>query len=138
MPDDSTNLATIAALYAAFGQGDIPTIIDKLAEDVAWETWADNSAATAGVSYLQPRTGKDGALQFFMLTSQMKVTEFNVLSLMAGNNQVAAEFVISAQNPRTGKTYRDEEMHLWTFNEEGKVSRLRHYVDTWKHIAAAQ
>jgi hypothetical protein len=27
-------------------------------------------------------------------------------------------------------------MHLWTFNDDGKVSRLRHYTDTAKHIAA--
>jgi ketosteroid isomerase-like protein len=29
-------------------------------------------------------------------------------------------------------------MHLWTFNEDGKVRRLRHYTDTAKHIAAVQ
>jgi hypothetical protein len=28
------------------------------------------------------------------------------------------------------------EDHLWTFNEAGTVSALRHYVDTAKHIAA--
>jgi ketosteroid isomerase-like protein len=35
-----------------------------------------------------------------------------------------------------GGHYRDEEMHLWTFDDEGKVTRLRHYTDTAKHIAA--
>jgi hypothetical protein len=29
-------------------------------------------------------------------------------------------------------------MHLFTFNAEGKVTRLRHYTDTAKHIAAAR
>jgi len=33
--------------------------------------------------------------------------------------------------------YRDEEMHLWTFDANGKVIRLRHYTDTAKHIQAA-
>ena len=37
-----------------------------------------------------------------------------------------------------GGHYRDEEMHLWTFNDKGKVSRLRHYTDTAKHIAASE
>ena len=32
--------------------------------------------------------------------------------------------------------YRDEEMHLWTFGDDGKVSRLGHDVETAKHIAA--
>jgi len=31
---------------------------------------------------------------------------------------------------------RDEELHLWGFDSEGKVNRMRHYVDTAKHIAA--
>jgi uncharacterized protein len=35
-----------------------------------------------------------------------------------------------------GGHYRDEEIHLWTFDDAGKVVRLRHYVDTAKHIAA--
>lgn len=37
-----------------------------------------------------------------------------------------------------GGSYRDEEIQLWTFNDDGKVCRLRHYVDTAKHIAAWQ
>ena len=32
--------------------------------------------------------------------------------------------------------FRDEEVHLWTFNDAGKVTRLRHYTDTAKQIAA--
>ena len=35
-----------------------------------------------------------------------------------------------------GRSYRDEEVHLWTFNADGKVARLRHYLDTAKHIQA--
>jgi ketosteroid isomerase-like protein len=55
---------------------------------------------------------------------------------MADDNQVAAEVVIEVEIPVTGGHYRDEEMHLWTFDETGKVIRLRHYIDTAKHIAA--
>jgi uncharacterized protein len=50
---------------------------------------------------------------------------------------VAAEFVIEA-TPPGGFRYRDEEMHLWTFGPDGKVTRLRHYLDTAKHIKAAR
>jgi uncharacterized protein len=39
--------------------------------------------------------------------------------------------------PSTSGHYRDEEMHLWTFDATGKVIRLRHYTDTAKHIRAA-
>jgi uncharacterized protein len=129
---------TVKGIYDAFGRGDIPAILDTLADDVAWEEWNDNSAAHAGVPWLQPRHGRDGAAAFFGLVgSQLHVRDFRVLSIMAGDHQVAAEFVIEADVPSTGGHYRDEEMHLWTFNAEGKVTRLRHYTDTAKHIRAA-
>jgi len=57
---------------------------------------------------------------------------------MAGGNQVAVEFIIEVALPALGTQYRDEEIHLWTLNAEGKVTRLRHYTDTAKHMAAAQ
>lgn len=135
----SDNLATVGAIYEAFGKGDIPAILDHLADDVRWEEWADNTAQEAGVPWLQARQGKAGALAFFQLMgTRLQVTEFSVLSLMAGGNQVAVEFVIACDVKGTDKRYRDEEIHLWTFNEAGKVTRLRHYTDTAKHIAAAQ
>ncbi len=57
---------------------------------------------------------------------------------MAGGNQVAAEIEIEFESPATGRGLRDQEMHLWTFDDSGQVIRLRHYVDTAKHIATAQ
>ena len=130
-------LSTVGKIYEAFGKGDIPTILAQMADDEQWEAWADNSAQKAGVPWLQARQGKDGVLAFFQVLGGMPVKDFQVVSLMAGGNQVAAEFVIEVEVPTTGGHYRDEEIHLWTFNEAGQVSRLRHYTDTAKHIAAA-
>jgi ketosteroid isomerase-like protein len=36
-----------------------------------------------------------------------------------------------------GEPYRDEEIHLWDFNDEGLITRLRHYTDTAKQMRAA-
>ena len=30
----------------------------------------------------------------------------------------------------------DEELHLYSFNDDGKISRMRHYVDSAKQIEA--
>ena len=46
-----------------------------------------------------------------------------------------AEIVIAATLPNGGR-FRDEELHLWGFDADGKINRMRHYVDTAKHIAA--
>ena len=63
----SPNLETVKQIYAASGRGDIPAILDTLADDVAWEAWADNSASKLGVPWLLPRHGKSGAAEFFGL-----------------------------------------------------------------------
>jgi hypothetical protein len=42
-----TGNATIAAIYEAFGRGDVPAILDHLADDVTWDgEWAPLSATS--------------------------------------------------------------------------------------------
>lgn len=132
------NIAAVAAIYEAFGRGDIPAILEPLAEDIRWEEWADNSAQRAGVPWFQPRHGKDGVMAFFGVVGRLRISHFRVLSLLGGGNQVAVEVEIEAEYPETGGRYRDEELHLWTFDDAGRVVRMRHYTDTAKHIAAAR
>ncbi|MDX2047624.1 MAG: nuclear transport factor 2 family protein [Chitinophagaceae bacterium] len=135
--DSNKNVARVNHIYESFGRGDIPAILDELADDVQWEQWADNTAQKAGVPWLQARKGKYEVSEFFKIIGTFNIKDFRVLSVMGNGNQVAAEFIIEADVPSTGGYYRDEEMHLWTFNDEGKVTRLRHYADTAKHTAAA-
>ncbi len=134
----NNNVATVNRIYEAFGKGDIPTIIDCLADNVQWEQWADNSAQKAGVPWMQTQKGKQGVLDFFKIAGELEVKDFQVLSIMANETKVTAEIIFEARVPSTGNHYRDEEIHLWTFNEEGKVIGLRHYADTAKLIAACQ
>ncbi len=134
----NNNIATVNSIYEAFGKGDIAAIIERLSDDIKWEEWADNSSQKAGVPWMQLRNGKDGALDFFKGMSELGVKDFRVLSVMGDDSQVAAEVIFEADVLTTGRWYRDEEIHLWTFDEEGKVNRFRHYTDTAKHIAAAQ
>lgn len=128
---------TVQAIYEAFGRGDIPAILERLADDIRWEEWPDNHAQAAGVPWLQPLAGKQATLQFFSVVGGFQFHDFQVRSLMAGGNQVAADVLVDA-TVTSGVRIRDEELHLWTFDDSGKVTRFRHYVDTAKHIAAAR
>jgi ketosteroid isomerase-like protein len=132
-----TNVQAVQEIYAAFGRGDVPFILEQLAEDVAWEQWENHSAQKAGVDHLLARHGKAGAAEFFGAIAPFEITDFQVLALLDGGDQVGAEILIDANLPN-GAHLRDEELHLWTFGPDGKVTRFRHYVDTAKHIAAAQ
>jgi ketosteroid isomerase-like protein len=127
--------ATVAVLYAAFGRGDVPAILERLAPDVAWDDWADNFAQRAGVPHLLPRHGRDEVAGFFAVLAPMTLLDFAVLDLIGTGRQVVAEVRASFALPNGGR-FADEELHLWTFDEAGRVSRFRHYCDTAKHIAA--
>jgi ketosteroid isomerase-like protein len=133
-----TNTETVQAIYEAFGQGDVPAILDKLAPDVRWEHWADNRAQAEEVPWMRARTGQGEVAEFFKVVGNFEIHEFRVLGVMEGGDQVAVEMLIEVTDRASGGHYRDEELHLWTFDDRGKVIRLRHYTDTAKQIAAAK
>jgi ketosteroid isomerase-like protein len=131
----AANLASVSDIYAAFGRGDVPSILDKIAPNCQWESWANNRAQRSGVPTLQPRTGPAGVGEFFAAVGELTIHDFQVLDVIAGERQVAAEVVIEFSTPSGGRS-RDEELHLWTLDERQQVVRMRHYVDTAKHMAA--
>ena len=131
------NTEVVQSIYAAFGRGDVATILGHLNDPVGWEEWtAGNSAQKLAVPWMALRQHPSEVAQFFGVVATLKFHDFQVLSILAGGNQVAAEVFIHFETPG-GAHLRDEEIHLWTFNDQGKVTRFRHYADTHKHIAAA-
>lgn len=133
----SNNIETVAKIYEAFGKSDIPGILIHLSDDVRWEEWKDNFAQKAGVPWLRSGTGKDAVTEFFKVIGAFSFKKFDVISLMEGNGQVAAEINFELEMPN-GTVVEDEEIHLWTFDDTGKVIRFRHYLDTAKHISSAK
>jgi hypothetical protein len=128
--------AIVGGIYAAFGRGDIEAVLAPLAEDVSWDAdWADLFSQRAGVGVAAPRHGSAGVLEFLALVGTFQMHDFQVLDLMASDRQVVAQVTIEMSYPNGGR-FRDEELHLWRFSTDGKVTALRHYTDTAKHIAA--
>lgn len=125
-----SNLATVKSIYEAFNRGDIPYILDRLADNVEWEKWKDNYAQKADLPYLRPQTGRQGVTDFFAAVEDLGITNIDIISMMEGDNQVAVEIYLESAK------FDDEEIHLFTFNDEGKITRFRHYLDTAKQIAA--
>ena len=129
--------ATVGTIYEAFGRGDVPGVLEHLADDVAWDEWPDNFAQRAGAPHLLPRHGRDDVAGFFGVIGAWTVLGFEVLDVFGDGRQVGAEVRASFALPGGGR-FADEEVHLWTFDDAGRVSRFRHYVDTAKHIAACR
>ncbi|CAM3554143.1 nuclear transport factor 2 family protein [Smaragdicoccus niigatensis] len=130
--------STVEAIYAAFGSGDIPAILDRLADDVSWDAdWADNWAQTrATLSHFRPRRGREAVGELFAVLGTYVFHEFTVHDVMSNDRRAVAMITIEFTAP-DGTHIRDEELHLWTFDEAGLVSSIRHYVDTAKHSGSA-
>ncbi len=131
-------VATVTAIYEAFGRGDVPTILSLLADDVVFDDdTLPSSAQSAGHPLLRTHRGKEGVAAFFAELGNYAFHDFQVTDVLAGDGVVATRVVIDVAYP-SGARFRDDEMHLWRFNEEGLITEMRHYSDTAKHLSAWQ
>jgi ketosteroid isomerase-like protein len=135
-----SNIGTVQGMYEAFGRGDVPAILEQMADDVSWEAWeVENTAQEAGVPWVLPRSGREGVTEFFRdIAEGLEFHNFEPVNLLEGGNQVAATIRIDFTVKATGERRQDEEIHLWTFGPDGKVTGMRHYIDTAKHIKAVK
>jgi hypothetical protein len=84
---------------------------------------------------MKPRQGRAGVAEFFAYVATMQIQDFQVLDMLASDHQVVVEVQISVAMPG-GSSMIDEELHLYSLNDEGRVNRMRHYIDTAKQIKA--
>jgi uncharacterized protein len=131
----AANLAVVGGIYEAFGRGDIDFILGQIADDCAWDSWLDNHGQKAGIPPMKSRHGRAGVAEFFAYVATMQIQEFQVLDMLASDHQVVVEVQMSIATP-DGGSVTDEELHLYSLNDEGRINRMRHYVDTAKRIKA--
>jgi uncharacterized protein len=134
-----TNRETVQEIYAAFGRGDIATILDALADDVRWDHLPDGGGAHRhGVPWLAERTGRDDVAGFFEALRALDFHEFAPTALLAGGDQVVALIDEDVTVRATGERFRDATAHVWTFDSDGRVVAFRHIADSVKHVEAHQ
>jgi ketosteroid isomerase-like protein len=134
----STNNAdTIRAIYTAFGRGDVPAILEHVADDVEWEF---AYGAGDGIPWLVPRRGRAGAAAFFQSAAEhLEFSRFQIDHLLADGPLVIALASLEARVKSTGKVIREnQEPHVWHFDERGRVIRFRHAADTLQQYRALQ
>ncbi len=123
-----SNLDTVKEIYAAFGRGDVPAILDKLDENVEWET----ATSVEGVPWLEPRRGKASIGGFFEALAPLQITRFEPHAFFESGDKVFV--LIALEATRGGKSYSiPNNGHLWQFNPAGKVAKYDHVTDTATH-----
>ncbi len=123
-----SNVDTVKQMYEAFGRGDVPAILDKLDDNVEWDTESPNP----GAPWLEPRKGKANIPGFFEALAPLEFTRFEPHTFFENGDKVFVLIAIGANNK--GKSYSiPNEGHLWQFNAAGKVVKYDHVTDTAVH-----
>jgi hypothetical protein len=130
-----SHIESVEAIYDAFGRGDIPAILERLAEDVEWE---QEMSTGHGIPYLLPGRGRRHVQEFFESLAAIELTRFEPFSFLSNDTQVVCLVRATIRNRRTGKSFDDLEAHLWGFDAKGRVNAFRHLADTHAHWLANQ
>lgn len=123
----------VQSIYAAFGRGDIPAVIEACAPDCIWRMAADERYRdTNPVAFHIPRQGREGVAAFFqaMATAPVKL-DLAITSMGQGaHGEVYASTAESWVNPTTGKKADIETVHRWKLDAQGRVVEFMAFVDT--------
>lgn len=126
-----SHIDSVKAIYAAFGQGDVPGILARLSPDIEWEyDWFGPS-----LKWFEPRRGRADVVKFFEALADFEVARFEPTAFLAGDGMVAVPIQLEFVHKATRRRIRDFEAHLWTFGTDGLVSRFRHLVDSAQYAA---
>ena len=129
------NLDAVGQIYEAFGRGDVPAILEHLAEDVEWEYGVNST----DVPWLQPRRGRQEVPKFFeALGSALEFHRFVPKTFLESDDVVVVLIDLEATVKATGRGILEEdEVHIWRF-EGGQVVQFRHRADTHQQLLAYQ
>jgi len=122
----SANVELVKSLYAAFGRGEIPTIVNAITPGATWEI----VGRASDFPTLGPRDGQDGVRSFFEdVGRNLDFSEFSPKEFYAVDEKVFVLGHYAATVKKTGKRFASDWIHVFTIRG-GKVTAFREFTDT--------
>ncbi len=128
---DQANVGVVQQGYEALGRGDIPALLDLMADDVEWTLQGPPVIPWAGT-----RRGREGVAEFFSLLGKtLEFEQFEPREFVAqGDTLVVLGYERSLAKP-TGRTFEQEWAHVYTLRD-GKIAKGRFIEDTAAQVVA--
>jgi uncharacterized protein len=121
------NIQTVREVYEAFGRGDVPAILARVTDRTEWGFEARGSE----VPWHKPVAGKEALPAFFgALGENVDMKVFEPRLMLADGAHVVARIHLEFVVRKTGKSVSMDQLHLWAFDGEGRISSMRHFEDT--------
>jgi len=128
----AVHIAHVQSMYAAFGRGDIASLLAGCTPDIDWQT----VGRQRDFPTLGPRKGVAQVQDFFRLVGELEeFSEFSPREFYAADDKVFVLGSYTMKIRQTGKSVATEWAHVFTL-KNGKVVRFREHTDTAQLAAA--
>jgi ketosteroid isomerase-like protein len=129
--------STVLDMYAAFGRGDMDTLLAGIADEVDWGL-DPASPIVESVPWLARVTTKAevAASYFAGVGRDLEFHAFEPLAVAQDGDQVVTALRVHFTVKATGRTVELVEAHHFAFGDDGRVVRYRLITDTAAFIAA--
>src|SRR5215213_1888395 len=118
------NKQIVSQAYESFKNGDIPSLLGQLSDDVQWQL-----ADMEGVPFAGKRSGREQVAQFFsLLVEDQDVLQFEPREFIAEGEKVVARGQYAWRVKSTGREYGGEWAHVFTIRD-GKITDFHEYMD---------
>ena len=130
---EQDNLKVVQQAYANFKTGNIPAVLELVADKVEWQL-----PEMEGVPLGGKRKGRDGVAGFFTkLAETEEVISFEPREFVAQGDKVIALGSYSFRVKGTQRDFTSDFAHVFTV-QNGKIARFQEYMDTAKAVVAYQ
>ena len=130
---NESNVQTVQSIYAAFGKGDVPAILERVEANTHWSF----NASRRPLPWYEPVTSKATLPKFFQtMAEQLDFHAFEPRVFVHSDDHVMVHVHIEYTVKKTSRRIALEQIHWWTLNREGKVTRLLQFEDTAALFAA--
>ena len=123
-----SNVALVQSLYAAFGRGDIATIVQAMDPNCTWEI----VGRTSDFPTLGARKGRGQVQSFFDgLSQHLDYSEFSPREFYAVDDKVFVLGHSTTTVKKTGRPFVSDWVHIFTVRGT-QVAAFREFTDTAK------
>jgi Ketosteroid isomerase-related protein len=127
------NTEIVREAYRNFQTGDIESLLNKLADDVAWQLPSMENVPFAG-----KYQGREDVGRFFAtLNEAQEAREFEPQNFIADGDKVAVQGRYLWRVKAGGREYQGDWMHVFTLRD-GKITGFQEYTDTAAAASAYQ
>jgi ketosteroid isomerase-like protein len=114
-------------LYAAFGRGDVPTVLGAMAPDVRWYEAEGNPYMPSGDAW----EGPDAIVAnlFAKLAEEWNGFTVHPVAFHDAGDTVTVEGRYTGEYKQTGQAIDAQFCHVWTL-AGGKITKFQQYADT--------